>query len=126
MGIALESQPLQNIPLHDFILPVFNMAGQAIWEARGRSAVMVEHNLLHVKNMKLRCFTEEENPQEAFFAISDTVFVVPQTSSIRGNFEIKIFGQNFYASAHTWEFLGNEKKIIAKDHVKVFLDCKLE
>jgi hypothetical protein len=122
----LESQALRNVPINDFILPVFNGEGQKIWETRGHSATMIEDNLLCVKNMKLHCFTEEENPQEAFFAISDTAFVVPQTNSISGNFEIKIFGQNFYASAHTWEFSGNGKKIIAKDHVKVFLDCNLE
>ncbi|MDR2432728.1 MAG: hypothetical protein LBD34_03165 [Puniceicoccales bacterium] len=126
LATASGSQPLQNIPINGFILPVFNGEGQEIWEARGSSATMIEDNLLHVKNMKLRCFTEEEPPQEAFFAISDMAFVVPQTNSISENFEIKIFGQNFYASARTWEFSGNEKKIIAKDHVKVFLDCNLE
>ncbi|MDR0742240.1 MAG: hypothetical protein LBE98_02130 [Puniceicoccales bacterium] len=124
--MALESQSLWNVPINGFVLPIFNMAGQTIWEVRGHSAIMVEDNLLCIKNMKLRCFTEEENPQEIFFAISNTAFVVPQTNSVSGNFEIKIFGQNFYASAHTWEFSGNEKKIIAKNRVKVFLDCNLE
>jgi hypothetical protein len=125
-AISPEIQPLRNVPINGFVLPVFNRAGQKIWEAYGRSAIMVEDDLLHVKNMKLRCFTEEEEPQEAFFAISDAASVVPRTNSLSGNFEIKIFGQNFYASAHTWEFSGNGKKIIAKDHVKVFLDCNLE
>jgi hypothetical protein len=126
LGTTSELQPLRNVPINGFILPVFNGEGQKVWEARGSSATMIEDNLLRVKKMKLRCFTDEENPQEAFFAISDIAFVVPQTNSISGNFEIKIFGQNFYASAHTWEFSGNEKKIIAKDHVKVFLDFNLE
>ncbi|MDR2776707.1 MAG: hypothetical protein LBB17_01515 [Puniceicoccales bacterium] len=126
LAIAFESQPLQNIPINGFVLPIFNVAGQKVWEARGHSAVIVKDNLLYVKNMKLRCFTEEDNPQEAFFAISDAAFVVPQTKSISGNFKIKIFGQNFYASAHTWEFSGDGEKIIAKNHVKVFLDCNLE
>jgi hypothetical protein len=122
----MESQSLLNVPINDFILPIFNRTGQKIWEIHGHSATMIEDNLLHITNVKLRCFTEEENPQESFFAISDTAFVVPRANSISGNSEIKIFGQNFYASAHAWEFLDNEKKIIAKEHVKVFLDCSLE
>lgn len=126
LATASELHPLRNIPINGFVLPIFNGEGQKIWEASGSSATMIEDNLLHVKNMKLRCFTEEENPREVFFATSDAAFVVPQTNSISGNLKIKIFGQNFYASAHSWEFLGNEKKIIAKDHIKVFLDFNLE
>jgi hypothetical protein len=102
------------------------MEGQKTWEICGHLAKIIEDNLLLAKSINLHCFTEEENSQEAFCVVSDSVFVVQKTNSVLGNSKIKIFGQNFYASAHTWEFLGNEKKIIAKDHVKVFLDCSLE
>ncbi|MDR1890939.1 MAG: hypothetical protein LBQ23_02015 [Puniceicoccales bacterium] len=126
LATVQESQLLLNIPINDFILPVFNTVGQKIWEVHGHSAMMIEDGLLCVKNFNLHCFTEEENPQESFLAVSDMAFVAPKTNLVSGNSKIKIFGQNFYASANIWEFLGDEKKIIAKDHVKVFLDCDLE
>ncbi|MDR2737438.1 MAG: hypothetical protein LBB18_00650 [Puniceicoccales bacterium] len=113
---------LQDVPVSDFVLPVFDDGGHKMWEACGTSATMRPDNSLLVTDVCLNCFTDDAIPTEAFFATSDAATIVLSRHAAYGNSKIKVFGENFCASADVWEFFGDSKKIVARNNVRVMLN----
>jgi hypothetical protein len=117
-----DAKILLNVPVDDFVMPIFDDDGHRMWEARGESAVLGTDESLHVTDMRLSCFTGSNGTTEAFFAVSDAATIIPGTHKALGESKIEIFGENFCASADAWEFFGDSKKIVAKNNVRVLLD----
>jgi hypothetical protein len=117
-----DTKILLNIPMNNFVLPVFDENGKKMWEAHGSSATLEENDLLIVNDVRLSCFAGADTLREAFFATSDSASIRPAIHRAFGNSKIKIFGANFCASADNWEFFGDSKKIIARDNVRVLLE----
>jgi hypothetical protein len=115
-----------NAPIGNFVLPIFNEDGYKTWETYGTSAVLNNEGTFDINDVKLCCFTDQNDGTAAFVAVSEHAFLVPSSHMAHGDSKIMIVGKNFRASADTWKFFGSEKKIVAKNNVSVFLDCDVE
>ncbi|MDR1432774.1 MAG: hypothetical protein LBI61_00310 [Puniceicoccales bacterium] len=116
---------LLNTPISEFTLPVFEGNGNKVWEICGTSATMVGRDLFSLLDAKLHCFAGDfaggNASSEFFCATSEAATVDSSTHRASGECGIRIVGRNFDATADSWEFLGDSKKIIAKNNVVVFL-----
>ncbi|MDR1413511.1 MAG: hypothetical protein LBI56_01045 [Puniceicoccales bacterium] len=118
----LDSSIAANVPINGFMLPIFSDDGRRNWEIHGKTALVIGGNAYDVKGVELKCLSREDDYRESFRISSDSAIVMPHICRIAGQSEIKIFGPNFHGSADIWEFIGDDKKIIAKNNIKFFIE----
>ena len=118
-GLSVEPATLTDMPVKNFILPVFGEDGHKSWEIRGGSGIIVEQDLLKVQNSKIWCYSCNSGMEELFMAKSDTAMIEPHAHVASGNSTVRIFGKNFIGSADSWTFSGKKKKFTASGNIKI-------